>query len=85
MTQWALVEDSEAAQVAAAQFAGGMAIAAIAEHWDRDAVWVEEAIRHALLESIPRRDGGLKASRTEMRAERHGVQQTGAVQSEIEW
>jgi hypothetical protein len=68
--QWAAVEDDEAAEVAAMQFAGGMSIARLAEEWERDPAWVEAAIRHALLNSIPKRDGGLKPSRAEVRAER---------------
>lgn len=50
------------------QFAGGMSIARIAEQWERDAEWVEAAIRQALRVYIPRRDGGLKAPRAEVRA-----------------
>ena len=52
------------------QFAGGKSIAQLAEEWEQSPEWVEESIRLALLESIPRRDGGLKPSRTELRAER---------------
>jgi len=52
------------------QFAGGMTIARVAELWDRDREWVEAAIREALLKSIPMRDGGTKASRIELQAER---------------
>jgi hypothetical protein len=63
-------EDQAAGEVAAMQFAGGMSIARIAAEWERGAEWVEDAIRRALLESIPRRDGGLKATRSEVRAER---------------
>ncbi len=55
------------------QFAGGMSVAQVAAAWDRDAEWVEEAIRRALLEYIPRRDGGLKASRSELRKADAGV------------
>ena len=65
MRQWSQVDEDEAAQVAAMQFAGGMPIARIAEAWDRERGWVEEAIRVALLATIPRRDGGLKMPRTE--------------------
>lgn len=60
----------EAAEVAAMQFAGGMSVEHVALEWDRDVEWVEAAIRRELLKLIPRRDGGLKASRTEVRAER---------------
>jgi hypothetical protein len=64
------MDDQAAREVVAMQFAGGMSIARLAESWERDAAWVEEAIRHALLENIPKRDGGLKPSRSEIRAER---------------
>jgi len=63
-----MASDDRARAVVAMQFAGGMSIARLAEAWDRDAAWVEEAIRHALLETIPQRNGGLKISRTEARA-----------------
>lgn len=62
------LDDQAAREVAAMQFAGGMSIAQVAEAWERDAEWVEDAIRQAMLEQIPERDGGLKASRTETRA-----------------
>ncbi len=68
------------------QFAGGMSIAQIAEQWERDVFWVEGAIRQALLASIPRREGGLKPPRTEMRAARKGEQDALCeMQSELEW
>jgi hypothetical protein len=54
------------------QFAGGRSIAQLAEEWQRDGAWVEESVRRALLASIPRRDGGLKPSRAEVRADRSG-------------
>lgn len=57
-------------EVVAMQFAGGRSVAELAEEWDRDRGWVEDAIRQALLETIPRRDGGLKSTRAETRAER---------------
>lgn len=63
------LDDQAAREVAAMQFAGGMSIDQVAEAWERDAEWVEDAIRQAMLKSIPRRDGGLKAPRTETRAE----------------
>lgn len=63
-------ELDRAGEVIAAQFAGGLSIARLAEEWERDEAWVEAAIRHALLLYIPRRSGGLKASRTEVRAMR---------------
>ena len=52
------------------QFAGGRSIAHLAEEWERSQEWVEQAIRAALLKTIPERDGGLKPPRAEMRAER---------------
>ncbi len=64
------IDDQAAADVAAMQFAGGMTIAAVAEQWERDPVWVEGAVRRALLASIPRRDGGLKDPRAGERAAR---------------
>jgi hypothetical protein len=65
------VENDDAArEVVAMQFAGGMSIAQLAEDWERDTAWVEDAIRRALLETIPQRDGGLKVPRTEARASR---------------
>lgn len=66
----AALNDADCAQVVAMQFAGGMSIARLAEEWERDAAWVEEAIRRALLEAIPQRDGGLMVPRAEARAER---------------
>jgi hypothetical protein len=64
------VQDEDCAQVVAMQFAGGMSLAKLAEEWERDPAWVEEAIRRALLEAIPQRDGGLKMPRSEERAAR---------------
>ena len=52
------------------QFGGGMSIAQVGALWERDADWVEDAVRQALLKSIPVRDGGTKVSRAEARAER---------------
>jgi hypothetical protein len=62
--------DDIAREVAAMQFAGGMSIARVAEQWEQGPEWVEESIRRALLQTIPKRSGGLKPSRTELRAER---------------
>lgn len=59
-----------AAEMVAMQFAGGESIARLCASWERDAEWVETAIRLALLASIPRREGGMKPSRTEMREAR---------------
>lgn len=56
-------DEASAAQVAAMQFAGGRLIAQLAEEWERDAAWVEEAIRQALRQTIPQRNGGVKVSR----------------------
>jgi hypothetical protein len=78
--------DTAAGEVAAMQFAGGLPIAQVAEMWEKNAEWVEAAIRRALLESIPRRSGGLKASRAEVRAERREERAAaGEVQGELEW
>lgn len=78
--------DDMVREVAAAQFAGGMSIAQVAAQWDRDAAWVEEAVRRALLMTIPRRDGGLKATRAEMRSERQWIEQAAdGAQAELEW
>lgn len=75
-----------AREVAAMQFAGGLSVACIAEQWDQDTDWVEEAIRRVLLASIPRRDGGLKASRAEIHAERRGeLAAARGAQGELEW
>jgi hypothetical protein len=56
-------DEMSAAQVVAMQFAGGRLIVQLAEEWERDAAWVEEAIRRALRETIPKRNGGMKVSR----------------------
>lgn len=67
-----LVSDDElgAAQVVAMQFAGGRSIMRLAEEWERDAAWVEEAIRRALRDTIPKRNGGMKVSRRAASRER---------------
>lgn len=82
-------DDDAGREVAAMQFAGGMSIALVAEEWERSTAWVEESVRRALLTLIPKRDGGLKASRTEKRAgaaaaagEALAVRTT---QGELEW
>lgn len=68
------------------QFAGGMSIARIAEDWERDAEWVEAAIRRALLGSIPRRHGGLKMSRREAAKERSGERAARqGLQGDLKW
>lgn len=61
-------DDDVVAEVAAMQFAGGMSIAEVIAAWERDQAWVEAAIRRAMLESIPQRDGGLKSSRAHISA-----------------
>lgn len=63
-------DEMGAAQVIAMQFAGGRLIAQLAEEWERDAAWVEEVIRRALRETIPRRNGGMKVSRRAASKER---------------
>lgn len=63
------MNEEAAGEVAAMQFAGGKAIGEVAVEWERDVEWVEAAVRRALLQSIPRRDGGLKASRAETRTQ----------------
>lgn len=78
--------DDAAGEVAAMQFAGGMTIAEVAAQWDREPRWVEQAIRNALLASIPRRDGGLKAPRVEQRAGRSDEAQAAlAAQGVLPW
>lgn len=78
--------DADCAQVVAMQFAGGMSIARLVEEWERDASWVEEAIRRALLEAIPQRDGGLKVPRSEARAERNReIEATRDAQGALQW
>ena len=68
------------------QFAGGMSIARLAEEWERDRGWVEEAIRQALLRSIPRREGGLKVSRAEASAQRsEELEAVRNAQGKLEW
>ena len=52
------------------QFAGGISIARLAEEWERDPTWVEDAIREWMLHEIPLRDGGLKIPRRQGRIER---------------
>ncbi len=75
-----------AAEVVAAQFAGGKSVAQLAGEWERDAEWVEDAIRGAMLAAIPRRDGGMKASRAEERAERSGERHAiRGRQTRLEW
>lgn len=77
--------DEAAREVVAMQFAGGRSIAGLAEEWERDADWIEEAIRQALLESIPKRAGGLKVPRKQERAERTLLTETRPAQAGFEW
>jgi hypothetical protein len=50
----------------------------------RAAEWVEQAIREALLATIPQRDGGLKVPRGAVRAERsEELEQIRGAQSEL--
>lgn len=65
------------------QFVGGMSIEQVAAEWECSEEWVEVAVRHELLKLIPRCDGGLKASRSEMRAARE--QPSESAQFELEW
>lgn len=68
----------------AMQFAGGMSIARLAQDWERSLEWVEQAIREALLATIPQRDGGLKVPRGAVRAERsEELEQIRGAQSEL--
>ena len=76
--------DEGAAEVAAMQFAGGMSIARVADLWEQDPEWVEDAVRRALLGSIPRRDGGTKASRIEARMQRQSMHESGPEQLVLE-
>lgn len=79
-------EDEAAGEVAAMQFAGGMSIEHVAAEWGRDADWVQAAVRRELLKLIPRRDGGLKASRTESRASRMSeARPAGPEQGALRW
>ena len=77
--------DQAVREVAAMQFAGGMSIAQVAVLWERDADWVEVAVRQALLASIPVRDGGTKVSRVEARAERRASAVTDAGQAALDF
>jgi hypothetical protein len=80
------IEDAGAREVVAMQFAGGRSIAQLAEEWERSAEWVEESIRRSLLEMIPKRDGGMKVSRSEARALRSGeLQAVREAQAKLEW
>ena len=78
-------QDEAAGEVAAMQFAGGMSIEHVASLWEKDAEWVEAAVRRELLKLIPRRDGGLKASRTETRAARQCMRTNEDPQASLEW
>lgn len=68
------------------QFAGGLSVKAVAEIWDRDVAWVEDAIRNAVLRRIPKRDGGMMPARATARAERSDEAAVlRAMQPELKW
>lgn len=77
------MDDEAAREVAAMQFAGGMSIERVAEAWERDTDWVEAAVREAMLQSIPKRRGGLKPSRAEVRAERSAAENGDDLQEKL--
>lgn len=78
------MDSQAAAAVVAMQFAGGMSIARLAKDWEGSPEWVEQAIREALLATIPQRDGGLKVPRGAVRAERsEELEQIRGAQSEL--
>jgi hypothetical protein len=78
--------DAAAGEVAAMQFAGGMSIAELAVEWDRDVEWVERVVRRKMLEYIPRRDGGLKASRSEVRRQQSEEHRAASeLQTDLKW
>jgi hypothetical protein len=78
------MDDKAAREVVAMQFAAGSSIAGLAEDWEREPEWVEQAIREALLATIPQRDGGLKVPRGAVRAERsEELEQIRGAQSEL--
>lgn len=64
-----------ATDVIAAQFAGGLSIARLAQDWELDEAAVEMAVRHELRKLIPRWAGGLKPTRDEMRKQRRAQEQ----------
>lgn len=79
-------DETGAAQVVAMQFAGGRSITRLADEWERDAAWIEEAIRRTLRETIPKRNGGMKISRRAASKERSA--QTAArreAQASLKW
>ena len=79
------MDEDSAREVVAMQFAGGRSIAQLAEEWDRDTGWVEESVRLAMLASIPKRDGGMKPPRSEVRTDRSGeLAAIRAAQGELE-
>lgn len=78
--------EDAAQEVAAMQFAGGSTIARLAEEWEHDAEWVEDAIRKALLAYIPRRDGGSKITRKDVRKQRsQQLQEVQTAQGKLNW
>lgn len=73
-------------EVAAMQFAAGRSMEQVAVEWERDVAWVEEAVRRALLASIPERVGGLKAARDPGRGERSAARsRLEEMQRRLEW
>jgi hypothetical protein len=77
------MEDEAAGEVAAMQFAGGRTIADVAAEWERDAAWLEAAIRQALRVRMTEREGGLRPTRAAERAERNeGAEE---LQAGFEW
>jgi hypothetical protein len=79
-------DDLGTAQVVAMQFAGGRLIAQLADEWERDAAWVEEAIRRALRETIPKRNGGMKISKRAASRERSAqVATRREAQASLKW
>lgn len=80
------LDEDGAMDVAAMQFAGGLSAAKVAELWDRDVQWVEDAIRRAMLQAIPKRSGGLKEPRAQARAERRQqAAESEQLQQDLEW
>ena len=63
-------DEGAPADVIAAQFAGGLSIARLAEEWDVDHAAVEDAVRSQFRLLIPRWAGGEKPTRDELRKQR---------------
>lgn len=72
--------------VIAAQFAAGLSIRRLAMDWGLDEAMIELAIRSQFRMLIPRRAGGDKPSRTEVRAMRSARRQAARrAQSTLGW